>query len=148
MADVKIVREFKVTAERLFRAVTEQAEILNWWGHDGMTIPTYALDFTCEGPWHSEMIGENGGRYKLSGQVTHVNPPRSVGFTWAWHDEADRRGPESHVTLTVEDTGDGAARLTVDHRDLQNDDVAARHEAGWISGPILRLERHIDVITG
>jgi len=147
MADVRIVRDFKVSAERLFRAVTEQAEILNWWGHDGMTFPSYALDLTREGPWHSEMVGGQGARCKLSGQVTHVNPPRSVGFTWAWHDETDRRGPESHVTFSIEETGDGAARLTVDHRDLQDSDVAARHEAGWTSGPIPRLERHIATIA-
>lgn len=142
MADIQIVREFKVSPERLFRAVTEQAEILNWWGHDGWTIPAQNLDFSRVGPWHSEMFGQDGTRYKLSGQVTHVTPPRSVGFTWGWHDDEDRRGQESHVTFTVETTQDGA-RLILDHRDLPDDDVAGRHETGWTKGPMLRLERYL-----
>ena len=142
MADIRITREFRVSPERLFRAVTEQAEILNWWGHDGMTIPVRQLDFTRTGPWHSEMIGQDGTRYKLSGQVTHVTPPRSVAFTWGWHDAEDQRGAESHVTFTVEEM-EGGARLIVDHRHLPDDDVAGRHETGWTSGPLKRLERYL-----
>lgn len=147
MADIRIVREFRASTERLFQALTQQAEILNWWGHDGMTFPAYSLDFSRTGPWHSEMVGAEGGRYKLSGQVTHVSPPKSVGFTWAWHDEDNLRGPESHVTFTVEDRGAGMARLTVDHRDLTSDEIAIRHKAGWTSGPLVRLERYIATLT-
>lgn len=141
MADVQIVRDFQVSPERLFRAITEQAEILNWWGHDGWIIPDRHLDFTRTGPWHSEMFGQDGTRYKLSGQVTHVSPPRSVGFTWGWHDPEDARGAESHVTFTVSRTEDGA-RLIVDHRDLASKEIAERHHAGW-AGPMGRLERYI-----
>ena len=147
MADIRIIREFKTTPERLFQALTQQAEILNWWGHDGMTIPACSLDFSRPGPWFSEMIGSEGGRYKLSGQVTHVDPPKSVGFTWAWHDDQDQRGAESHVTFTVEDSGGGMARLTVDHRDLASEEIATRHEAGWTAGPLARLERYIATLT-
>lgn len=143
MADLQIIRDFKTTAQRLFQALTQQADILNWWGHDGMTFPAYALDFSRTGPWHSEMVGAEGGRFKLSGQVTHVDPPRSVGFTWAWHDENDQRGPESHVTFTVEESGEDAVRLTIDHRDLASAEIASRHEAGWTAGPVVRLERYI-----
>ena len=141
MADIQIIREFRVGPERLFQALTEQAEILNWWGHEGWTLPAQRLDFTQTGPWFSEMIGQDGTRYKLSGQVTHVAPPHSVGFTWGWHDAEDRRGPESHVTFTVEATGNGA-RLIVDHRKLPGEEIAERHQKGW-AGPLGRLERYI-----
>ncbi len=142
MADIRIVREFRVSPERLFQAVTEQAYILHWWGHDGWTSPAQQLDFTKAGPWFSEMFGQDGGRYKLSGQVTHVTPPSSVGFTWGWHDDDDKRGPESHVTFTVEETDTGA-RLIVDHHELPSEEVAGRHETGWAGGPLLRLERYL-----
>ena len=145
MADIRIMREFRVSAERLFKAVTEQSEILNWWGHEGWTIPAKKLDFTRVGPWFSEMIGEDGTRYKLSGQVTHVTPPTSVGFTWGWHDAEDRRGPESHVTFKVEATNEGA-RLVIDHRDLATQEIAERHQAGW-AGPLNRLDRFLDAGT-
>ncbi len=142
MPDIRIVREFAVSPKRLFKTVTEQAEVLNWWGHDGMTIPAQNLDFSRIGPWFSEMIGQDGTRYKISGQVTHESAPASVGFTWGWHDDDDQRGAESHVTFTVEATEKGA-RLIVDHRELPSDEIAGRHEAGWTSGPLVRLERYL-----
>ncbi|WP_322866691.1 SRPBCC domain-containing protein [Aquicoccus sp. G2-2] len=132
MAELTLTRDFPVPPERLFAALTQQAELLEWWGPEGMHVPEHALDFTREGPWFSVMQGTEGTRYKVSGHVTHVDPPRSVGFTWAWHDESDNRGAESHVTFAVTAHGSGA-RLTLTHIDLPDGDAAASHEQGWAS---------------
>ena len=64
-----------------------------------MHVPLHDLEFTRLGPWFSVMQNPEGGQYKVSGHVTHIDPPNSVGFTWAWHDKADARGTESHVDL-------------------------------------------------
>ncbi len=141
MADIQIIREFQVSPERLFQAVTERSELLNWWGHEGWTMPAESLTLSQIGPWFAEMFSQDGTRYKLSGQVTHVTAPVSVGFTWGWHDPEDQRGSESHVTFTVEPTEKGA-RLIVDHRELPSPEIAERHSAGW-AGPLNRLERYL-----
>ncbi|MFC3612237.1 SRPBCC domain-containing protein [Lutimaribacter marinistellae] len=130
MTDLTLSRRFPVPPERLFEWVTRPERILKWWGPEGMTVPESDIDFTRTGPWSSVMANAEGQRFKVSGHVTHVDPPRSVGFTWAWHDESDRRGDESHVTLTVTAAPEGA-QLTIDHRDLAAD--TAEHEAGWTS---------------
>lgn len=147
MADLHLTREYNVTAQRLFEVITTQSDVLNWWGHDGMTLPDYQLDFSRTGPWFSRLIGEDGTVYKMSGQVTKVDPPRSVSFTWGWHDDADQRGAESHVTLTIDALDEGRARLTIDHRDLPSHDVAERHEGGWTHGPLARLERYLATLN-
>lgn len=146
MAEVHIERDFRVSPERLFQAITEEAEVVNWWGHDGMTLPDVRLDFSRTGPWHSEMIGADGARYRMSGEVTHVDPPRSVGFTWVWDLPEAMRAPMSLVTLTVEKTEIGA-RLTIAHVDLPDDERAARHETGWTAGPMTRLERYLNTLN-
>lgn len=132
MTDLHLVRDFPVSPERLFFAVTKQADLLQWWGPEGMDIPEHALDFSQTGPWFSVMRNNEGQRYKVSGQVTHIDPPRSVGFTWGWHDDADSRGAESHVTFTIEATQTGA-RLIIDHRDLGDDEISENHNRGWSS---------------
>ena len=137
MAELRIEREYAVTPERLFDALSRRADLIRWWGHDGWTMTAENLDFTRTGPWFADMRSEEGNRFKLSGQVTLVRPPHVIGFTWAWHDEADRRGPESHVTFTVKESGVGA-QLIVDHRELPSQDIAARHEQGW-GGTLRRL---------
>ncbi|MEW9918047.1 SRPBCC domain-containing protein [Marimonas sp. MJW-29] len=139
MSDIHLEREFAVTPERLFDVVSTRAELIRWWGHDGWTFTDENIDFSRTGPWFADMRSEEGNRYKLSGQVTLVNRPRSIGFTWAWHDDEDKRGPESHVTFTISETGVGA-KLEVDHRELASDDIAAQHARGW-AGPLGRLSR-------
>jgi len=132
MTDLTLEREFQVSPERLFQAVTEQADLLEWWGPEGMHVPLHELDFSKEGPWFSVMQNADGQQYKVSGHVTHVDAPHSVGFTWAWHDETDARGAESHVTFTVTPHGAGA-RLTLKHVDLADRDAADNHNQGWTS---------------
>lgn len=130
MTDIRLEREYNVSPERLYSFVTQRENVLKWFGYEGMTFPADAMDFSALGPWFIEMISADGTEMKLSGQVTHVNPPKSVGFTWGWHDPEGNRGPESHVMYTIVETSSGA-RLIVDHRELGDDDVSSRHEQGW-----------------
>jgi uncharacterized protein YndB with AHSA1/START domain len=142
MADLQLTRDFPVSPDRLFAAVTQQADLLQWWGPEGMHCPEHALDLSKLGPWHSVMVNAEGERYKVSGQVTSYDPPRSVGFTWAWHDPEDNRGAESHVTFTISGTESGS-RLVLDHRELGDDEIAANHDKGWSSSL-----RKLDALLG
>ncbi len=141
MTDLRIERDFPVSPQRLYDWISTPEKLLQWWGPEGMHVPIHDLDFTRTGPWYSVMQNGEGQQYKVSGHVTHVDPPRSVGFTWAWHDDEDQRGDESHVTFTVEATPMGA-RLILDHRDLGDDERSARHEEGWTS-TLRKLAAHI-----
>lgn len=145
MGDIRIEREFSVSPARLFDVLSQRAELIQWWGHDGWTFTSEHMDFSRTGPWHADMQSEDGTRYKLSGFVTQVSAPTSISFTWAWHDPEDTRGAESHVTFTVIETAKGA-KLIVDHRELPSDEIAARHEQGW-GGPLGRLARLLQTKT-
>ncbi|MFT4959209.1 MAG: hypothetical protein ACI92Z_000282 [Paracoccaceae bacterium] len=131
MTDLSLEREFDIPAEQLFDWISSKGKVLQWFGPEGMKVAESALDFSQTGPWYAVMSNDTM-RVKVSGHVTHVDPPRSVGLTWGWHDEDGARGAESHVTLTVVPTKIGA-RLLLDHRDLDDSEQSARHEQGWIS---------------
>jgi len=139
MSDIRLEREFGVSPQRLFEVVSSHADVLQWWGHEGWTMRDEQLDFSRVGPWHSAMISEEGNLYKMSGQVTKVQPFEMIGFTWGWHDAQDQRGAESHVTFTIQATAKGA-KLVIDHRELPTVDSAAQHARGWGS-PLGRLEK-------
>ncbi|EEE37312.1 Aha1 domain protein [Rhodobacteraceae bacterium KLH11] len=132
MADLKLEREFPVSPEDLFAWISDGAKLLQWWGPEGLHVPEHDLDFTRTGPWYSVMQNREGQQYKVSGHVTHVDPPKSVGFTWGWHDDQDRRGAESHVTFSVTATGTGS-RLVLEHRELVDAESASNHNEGWTS---------------
>lgn len=139
LEDLRLERDFPVSPETLFGFVSTTDGLLQWWGPEGLTVPEHDLDFTRVGPWFSVMVNPEGKRFKVSGHVTHVDPPTSVGFTWAWHDENDRRGAESHVTLKVTAT-DRGAHLVIDHRGLPDSEAAQNHTEGWTSS-LRKLER-------
>ena len=143
MIDIRLERDFRVSPQRLFAAITSGAELVSWWGPESCAVTNHQLDFTTTGPWFAEIGNDEGDRWKMSGQVTHVDPPRSVGFTWGWHDlDTDERGAESFVTLTVAETSTGS-RLIVDHRGLADAEVGSRHEQGWLSS-IRSLTTHLN----
>ncbi len=132
MADLKLERDFPVSPEVLFAWVSDGAKLLQWWGPEGLHVPEHDLDFSRIGPWYSVMQNGEGQQFKVSGHVTHIDRPKSVGFTWAWHDDQDQRGAESHVTFSVTATNSGS-RLVVDHRELVDAESATNHNEGWTS---------------
>jgi uncharacterized protein YndB with AHSA1/START domain len=140
MAELKIERHFKSDPAMVFDFVTKPEHLAKWWGPEGMTLPQCALDFTKPGPWFSVMQNSDGKDHKVSGQITKVDPPNSVGFTWAWHDENDVRGNESFVTLTVSAGQDGGTDFTLHHQQLPSTEAADNHVTGWTSS-LRKLER-------
>lgn len=144
--DLEFVRDYKVTVARLWRAVTDPAEVVQWFGPEGVDMKTCDMDLTKRGPWSCVMVGrESGNRFWVSGEVTHVRPPEgaegSVGFTWAWHGDDDTRSPESHVIFEVSAT-DGGARLRLIHRELETVEAAQSHTQGWLS-TLRKLDTYI-----
>lgn len=141
MTDLRLEREFPVSPEKLFDWISSPGKLLKWWGSEGMHLSAYNLDLSRTGPWYSVLKNDEGQQYKMSGHVTHVDPPKSVGFTWGWHDPEDNRGAESHVTFTVVATATGS-RLLIDHRDLGDDEISTNHERGW-SSALRKLSAHL-----
>lgn len=135
--ELEFIRDYPVALGRLWRAVTEPVQLIQWFGPEGVYLEACEMDFRKTGPWSCTMRGkESGERFKVSGQITSVRPPEGgkgvVGLTWAWHDDEDRRGSESHVTFTVEPTATGA-RLILTHRELPDVEAAQNHSRGWLS---------------
>ena len=133
-------REFAADPERVFAFVTRTENLLAWWGHEGMTLTEHQLDFSKPGAWSSVLINAEGGTHKVTGEVVAVNPPHSVEFTWAWHDENDVRGHDSTVRFEVRSNGSGGTRFTIVHSGLYDEDSVANHQIGWTS-TFKKLER-------
>lgn len=146
--DLELIREYPVALSRLWRAVTEPLQLMQWFGPEGVYIDRCQIDFRQTGPWDCVMVGKQSGQaFHVSGQITHVSPPRegrgSLGLTWAWHDAAGARGPESHVTFAVKETEAGA-QLKLTHRDLPTVEAAQDHMQGWLS-TLRKLDIYFDM---
>lgn len=140
MSDLRLEREFAADPETVFAFITKSENLSQWWGPEGMSLKDLALDFTKLGPWTSTMVNAEGGKYKVSGAVTAIDPPKSVEFTWGWHDENDERGHESQVRFEIKSNGNGGTIFSVIHQGLADEPSAQNHSEGWAS-TLKKLER-------
>ncbi len=140
MTTLVLERVLAAPIATVFDFVTREKNLLEWWGPEGMTIPQGDLDFTRPGPWFSVMQNAEGAKFKVSGQVTTVSAHDRVAFTWAWHDEHDRRGPESHVIIDLTEISEDSTKLVLTHNDLADEESAKNHDMGWTSS-LRKLER-------
>ncbi len=133
MTPVIIERVLPAPLEKVFAFVTQQEYLSRWWGHGDIATTNENADFTKLGSWFVEMHDSQGKRYKISGQVTKVQAPNLVAFTWGWHDDTDQRGEESHVMIELEAIDDDKTRLVLNHRGLSTPGARQGHTAGWTS---------------
>jgi len=143
MSDLVITRVFRAGIDHVYDYISKPEHILEWWGPQGMTVPVHELNLGRIGPWHSTMRAPDGQSFTVSGEVTEVDPPSAVGFTWAWHDETGARGPESRVRIDLEDLG-GRTKFTLTHSGLVDRASAESHTEGWTSS-IAKLEALLPV---
>lgn len=131
-AEVRLERRYAVPIERVFDYLTKPELLVRWWGPEHIVAVEGDLDLRRPGPWNSTMISGDGARYRVSGQVTRVEHPTLVAFTWGWHDETGKRGAESHVMIELSGGSEGT-HLVLTHRDLADAEQSQRHAEGWNS---------------
>jgi len=94
--------ETAVDAGRAWRAVTEPAEVAEWFA-----------DVTPAGPAGSPYRVDFGDGSAIEGSVRALDPGRRLAYTWHWTD--DEAGPTTLVTWAVEPAGEGRARVRLTH---------------------------------
>jgi uncharacterized protein YndB with AHSA1/START domain len=125
-----IERRFKASPERVFRAWTDPAILVTWWGPVGFTTPECHLDLRQGGAWRTVMRAPDGSRHPVSGVYREILPPKRLVITWAWEEADGRRGPETEVAVTFAPTPEGTHMRLV-QRLFPSPAARDRHEDGW-----------------
>lgn len=126
-----ITRTFNDSRERVFDAFTKKDAIQAWYGPEGFTVPSVAIDPRQGGKYRIELHSPEGSVYVVTGQFREVHRPEKLVFTWAWLDGAGV-GPESLVTLTFKDKG-GSTEMTLVHSGFATIEARDAHNGGWTS---------------
>ena len=97
--------------ERVFRAISDPAQLAQWWGERGLyRVTEGTADLRVGGKWTSDGVSNDGTTFRVEGEYLEVNPPRRLVYTWI----ADYMGP---LQTTV-------------HWDLEPQSVHALHPSG------------------
>ena len=122
MSSLRIDRTLPAPTVRVWRALTDGAELSAWFWPPRLqaragidAVPGGALRIRSE-------VADLG----ISGTVTAVEEERSLSSTWRWD------GEESETRVTIELAPEaGGTRVTVRHDGFADDQAAAEHVTGW-----------------
>jgi len=127
-----IERNFSATPEAVFDAWTDPNILSQWWGPEGVSIPTLDLDVKEGGTWTTTMYSEQMGNKIVSGTYKTVERPGRLVFTWAWSQDDGAPGHETEIEVLFEKS-DVGTKMTLNQQTFR--DLAERdnHSMGWVS---------------
>jgi len=115
--------------ERIFAAITDPRQLLQWWGQAGLYRCTdWSSDVRVGGKWRSEGKGEDGVAFSVEGEYLEVDPPRLLVYTWrsSW-----MQFRQSTVSWELIPHGQGTL-VKIRHAGLARDPEAAKsYGSGW-----------------
>ena len=115
--------------QRIYRTLTEPAELANWWGPHGFTTPEIELDLSVGGGYRFAMQPPDGDSFHLSGEFLEVDPPTRLAYTFRW-DEPDPDDRETVVMLSLDSVG-GGTEISLSHGEFATEARLALHRSGW-----------------
>jgi len=81
----EIVSEIRIAAppERVFQALVEPSQVVQWWGHAGIYRCTkFESDLRVGGAWKSIGVDGHGRQFEVKGEYLELDPPRILSSTW------------------------------------------------------------------
>lgn len=125
---IELTREIQAPPERVFRALTEPTDLLEWWGKRG-TMTKAENERRVGGRYRFDFRRPDGTTATISGEYRVFDPPRRVVKTWN-----NTMFPEvpNVVEFVLEPTPAGT-RLTVRHSGLAASPTAYEdYRNGWL----------------
>lgn len=135
-----LVRHYPHPRERVFAAWTEPAQLVQWWGPEGVHIAHCEMDVRVDGSWETTMRSEDGGEFLVSGRYVEITPPERLVITWAWTTDGER-GHETTVTVEFNERPDGTG-LVLTQTLFATNESRDLHNEGW-SSSLDRLGEHL-----
>lgn len=69
--------------ERVFQAITDPAQISQWWGVSSLyRVNESRADLRVGGKWSSAGTGKDGTKFTVQGEYLEIDPPRRLVHTW------------------------------------------------------------------
>jgi uncharacterized protein YndB with AHSA1/START domain len=102
--EIVVTRVFDAPRALVFKAWTDEKHLARWWGPNGFTITTYAMDFRVGGTWRFVMHGPDGRDYQNENVYVEIAEPERLVYRHV-------PPPKHETTVTFADEG-GKTRVT------------------------------------
>jgi uncharacterized protein YndB with AHSA1/START domain len=135
-----LTRVFDAPRELVFRAWSDPAHLVKWWGPKGFTLPGCEMDFRTGGKYRFVMRGPDGNDFPFHGAYRDIVANERIVFTCVIENL-----PELLTTVTFADEG-GKTRLTVRQTTPPGEPGRGQNQ-GW-SESLDRLADHLGRESG
>jgi uncharacterized protein YndB with AHSA1/START domain len=145
-----VVSEIQIAAppERVFKALIDPKQVMQWWTSDVCQIESFAMDPKKGGRWRydtkASTLNVNGvTKFHCGGEVLEYDPPHVLAYTWIanWHDDATRRTVVRWELIPKA----GGTQLKVTHSGLSTLPVARKDYSGGWPGVVEQLKKFVEV---
>ncbi len=139
----QVIEEIRIHAppEVVFRALTNPAEITEWWRISGEYETREAeMDVRVGGRYRFAGSSTRLKRFVVSGEYRIVDPPRRLSYTWT--PDWDQGARDSIVDIRLEADGDTTC-VTVTHTAFSTMSARDGHHQGWPS-VLIALRAHAE----
>lgn len=127
-----IERVFRASPEHVFKAWTDPAILVKWWGPEGFDTSEQTMDVREGGAYRTVMVSPKGESHTVSGVYREIAPPKRLVMTWAWEQPDGSRGHETVVELTFTPAPEGT-RLKLVQSVFETVEQRDNHNMGWSS---------------
>lgn len=110
--EILIVRLIDAPVARVWRAWTDNAEIVKWWGPHGFSDETETREFKPGGHWRHTMVGPDGARYPNYATYKELVENERIVLINAGSEEDAEKGVGFRSEITFKDVG-GKTELTM-----------------------------------
>lgn len=124
---VALVRRIKASPAKIWAAITQADQMLQWWGPDAGPTLDVVADVRPGGRFSVVFRNLDGVERNPTGIYQEVEPERKLSFTW---DLPQPGEVPSLVTFLLRPI-DGGTELTLTHEHLPTEELCRSHEAGW-----------------
>ncbi len=115
--------------ERVFQALTDPQQLLQWWGQQGIYRGTrWNTDVRPGGKWRSEGVSDRDGNpFHVEGEYLQVDPPRLLEYTWI----ASWTGSIKTIVRMELEAKSGGTMLRLRHTGFTEAAHIKGHSEGW-----------------
>lgn len=137
--ELKITRIFDAPVELVWRAWTDPASTMRWWGPKDFTTPLIRMDFRVGGTYLYDMRSPEGKDFWDTGTILNIDPMKKIVLTDSFSDENGNVVPASHYGMTGDFPME--ALVTVTFRNQKGKTKFTLHYEGIPPGEILEQAR-------
>lgn len=138
ISPLELEQSFPVTAERLYKAWTDEQELKQWWKPMDTSIQSVTSQLQEGGKIMYEF---ERAKFKVSGNYEVVKENAELKYSWNW-DFDDEALNNEQFTLHIHFIDDqGNSILRVKQEGFHNEEEREAHEEGWKTG-FEQLRKH------